>query len=257
MAAQHRGRHRTAKLVAAAELHLQAYSELSQQDRALIQSLSARNVRRVGARADIVREGEKPGAVRLLLEGWACRYSRLPDGRTQILHFFVPGDLFDANIFVLPAMDHSIASITPIAYAEISAGDFEAMKRQSPRLARAIRWNDLVNAAIAREWITSIGKRSALERIAHLFCEMYVRLGAVGLCQDDSCDWPPTQNDLADATGLTAVHVNRTLQELRGRGLVELRGRRLTIPDLAALAKVAMFDPGYLHLDGNPVRRAA
>jgi CRP-like cAMP-binding protein len=244
-------------LVAPAELHLQAYCELSQQDRTLIQRLSARNVRTVGARCDVVREGEKPGAVRLLLEGWACRYSRLPDGRTQILHFFVPGDLFDANMFVLPAMDHSIASITPIAYAEISAGDFEAMKRQSPRLARAIWWNDLVNAAIAREWITSIGQRSAYERIAHLFCEMYVRLGAVGLCRDDSCDWPLTQNDLADATGLTAVHVNRTLQDLRGRGLVELRGKRLTIPDFAALAKVAMFDPAYLHLDGYRVRRAA
>lgn len=223
----------------------------------MIQRLSARNVRQVGARCDIVREGERPGGIRLLLEGWACRYSRLPDGRTQILHFFVPGDLFDANMFVLPAMDHSIASITPVVLAEISAGDFESMKRQSPRLARAIRLNDLAEAAIAREWITSIGQRNALERIAHLFCEMYVRLEAVGLCRDDGCDWPLTQNDLADATGLTAVHVNRTLQELRGRGLVELRGKRLTIPDFPALAAAAMFDPAYLHLDGNPVRRAA
>jgi len=163
----------------------------------------------------------------------------------------VAGDLFDANVFILEAMDHSVAAITRLVYAEIGAADFEGLMRQSPRLTQALWWNELVNAAIAREWTINVGQRNAYERIAHLLCEMYVRLGSVGLTRDQGCDWPLTQNDLADATGLTPVHVNRTLQDLRRDGLIELHGRRLTVPDLAALAVAAMFNPNYLHLDGE------
>ena len=214
-------------------------------------------MRELPARRDLIREGEKPKGVNLILQGWACRYKQLPDGRRQTVHFFVPGDLCDANVFILDQMDHSIASITPLKYAEISPSDFEAMMVRSASLTRALWLNELVNASVAREWVANVGQRSALERIAHVFCEMYLRLQSLGLTDGNSCDWPPTQTDLADATGLTAVHVNRTLQHLRAAGLIELRGRRLHVLDIEALKRVSMFNPNYLHLERDRQPAAA
>ena len=206
-------------------------------------------MRTVGARRDVVREGDEPRSVNLVLEGWACRYKQLPDGRRQIVSFFIPGDLCDSNVFILKEMDHSVGAITQTRIAEISQPDFQAMMDESPRITQALWWHELVNASVQREWTTNIGQRTAFERIAHLLCEMFVRLRSVGLTDGDSCDFPLTQVDLADATGLTAVHVNRTLQELRRDGLITLEHRRLTIPDLDRLQDVAMFNPNYLHLD--------
>ena len=206
-------------------------------------------MREIGARRDIVREGEPPRAVRVVLEGWGCRYKQLPDGRRQVVSFFIPGDLCDANIFILKEMDHSIGSITPMKYAEIAPAEFETLMASSPRITQALWWHELVNAAVAREWTTNVGQRTAYERIAHLFCELFVRLRTIGATRDGSCDFPLTQTDIADATGLTPVHVNRTLQELRADGLIELNRRSLTIPDLDALMRVAMFNPNYLHMD--------
>jgi CRP-like cAMP-binding protein len=211
--------------------------------------VSRKTVREVAARRDLIREGEKPRGVNLILEGWACRYKQLPDGRRQIVHFFIPGDLCDANVFILKEMDHSIGAISRVRYGEISPSDFEEMMAQSPRITRSLWHNELVNAAVAREWVANVGQRTAYEALAHIFCEMFLRLKSAGLTDGDSCEWPVTQTDLADATGLTAVHVNRTLQELRRAGLIELTGRRLTIGDLPALMQVSMFNANYLHLD--------
>ena len=233
------------------QLTIEAFEALTPPDRALIDRVVKKGQREVAARRDIVREGDKPRAVSLLLEGWACRYKQFPDGRRQIIGFHIPGDICDSNIFVLDEMDHSMGAVTRLRYAEIGFDDFEVMVGQSPRIARALWWNDQVNAAIAREWIANVGQRNAYERIAHLICEMYVRLDAVGRTDDGHCEWPLTQSDLASATGLTAVHVNRTLQELRRDGLVELRGRQLGIPDFAALKKAGGFTANYLHLDGT------
>lgn len=233
----------------ALQIFLDTFARLSQQDRALIDRLARKTVREIAPRRDLIREGEKPRAVNLMLEGWACRYKQLPDGRRQILSFFIPGDFCDANIFVLGEMDHSICAVTRLRYAEIGPTDFEELMLQSPRIAQALWWNELVNAAMAREWTTNVGQRTAYERIAHLFCEMYLRLQCVGLTDNGGCDWPLTQTDLADATGLTAVHVNRTLQELRRDGLIELHNRRLSIADLDRLKAVSLFNPNYLHLD--------
>lgn len=236
-------------MVGALQLHLEAFTKLSQQDRALIDRLTRKNVRELGPRRDIVREGEKPRAVNVVLEGWACRYKQLPDGRRQVVSFFTPGDLCDTNVFILKEMDHSIGTITRVRYAEIMPADFEVLMGHSPRITQALWWNELVNAAVSREWTTNVGQRTAFERLAHVFCEMFLRLRCVGLTEDGSCPWPLTQTDLADATGLTSVHVNRTLQELRRQELVELHGKRLRIRDLEALKQVAMFNPNYLHLD--------
>ena len=208
-------------------------------------------MREVEARRDVVREGEKPRAMNLVLDGWACRYKQMPDGRRQVLSFFVPGDLCDSNVFLLDEIDHSIGAITRLRYAEIGPEDFDAMMSRSRALRSAFWWNELVAAAIAREWIVNVGQRTAYERLSHLLCELFVRLRHAGLADGDSCDFPLTQGDLADATGLTSVHVNRTLQDLRRDGLVILQGRRLTIPDLDALKRAGLFNDNYLHRSAN------
>lgn len=231
------------------QLYLEAFVKLSHAERLAIASAIARNVRQAEPRRDIIQEGEKPVAVNVMLDGWACRYKQLPDGRRQIVSFFIPGDLCDTNVFILKEMDHSIGTITKVRYAQIFPSEFESLMEMSARVTTALWWHELVTAAIQREWTTNVGQRTASERLAHLLCEMFVRLRVVGLVDGNSCDWPLTQYDLAEATGLTAVHVNRTLQDLRRQGLIELQGKRLTIPDLGSLMSASMFNPNYLHLD--------
>jgi len=124
-----------------------------------------------------------------------------------------------------------------------------ALCKRSPAIARALRIDGLVTAAIQREWTVNLGQRTARERLAHMMCEIFMRLDTVGLAEGTRCEMPLTQCDLGEASGMTSVHVNRTLQELRREGLISLSHRILTIPDFAALADVAMFAGGYLHLD--------
>lgn len=228
---------------------IEAFTRLSQDDRAILERVAGRTIREVGARRDLIREGDAPRSVFLVLDGWACRYKTLPDGRRQIVSFFVPGDLCDLRIYILREMDHSIASITPVRVAEIARDDFEKLLAEHPRLVQALWWDELVAMAIQREWTLNLGQRTAFERIAHLLCELYIRMQAVGQTSGNSITFPLTQVDLADATGLTAVHVNRTLQELRKGGLIELQSKTLTIPNMDALKGAAMFNDNYLHLD--------
>lgn len=235
----------------ALKLRLEAFTQFSTDEIAAIERLSGANVQEVEARRDLIREGDNPRWVYLFLEGWACRYKALPDGRRQNVAFFVPGDLCDLNVFVLKEMDHSVGAITRILVAAIEPELFQEVITGYPRIARAFHRDELVKIAIQREWTLNLGQRTAYERIAHLLCETFLRLEAVGLTADNGCELPLTQVDLADATGLTAVHVNRTLQELRSDGLIELRSRRLTIPDLDALKGAALFNDNYLHLNGE------
>jgi CRP-like cAMP-binding protein len=189
--------------------------------------------------------------VKLILEGWACRYKMLEDGRRQIMAFLLPGDISDARIFVLRQMDHSVATLSAARVAEIPKERFVDLLDRHPRVGRALWWDSLVEGAIQREWTTSLGQRDALERISHLLCEVFIRLRGVGLTQGQSCELPVTQEELGDTTGMSTVHVNRTLSELRESGLIVLKGKQLTIPDLAALKSAAMFNPNYLHLENE------
>jgi CRP-like cAMP-binding protein len=229
-------------------LRLDAYTRLSQDDRDALAKLS-KSTRDVAARRDVVREGDRPRAINLVLSGWGCRYKALPDGRRQIVGFVIPGDFCDLNSYILNEMDHSIGAITRMRIAEIAHEDLDQLTLARPRLAQALRWDQLVAESIQREWTLNVGQRTAYERIAHLLVELFLRTRAVGLTHGDSCDFPLTQIDIAEATGLTAVHVNRTLQELRKDGLVELERKKLRIPDLKRLMDAAMFNPNYLHLD--------
>jgi len=232
---------------------LERFTRLSRQDKAVLAQLASERVRKVGPHQDIIREGEAPVEINLFLSGWAYRHKHLEDGRRQIIAFFLPGDLCDHNIFILREMDHSVSTITPVTVAGVTREIFDALTLNHPRIIQALWWESLVTCAIQREWTVSLGQRSATERMAHLLCELFLRLQAVGLTEGNSCDFPVTQADLADATGLSPVHVNRTLQELRALGVVELRSKTLSIPDLPALMRASMFNASYLHLghEGN------
>jgi CRP-like cAMP-binding protein len=197
---------------------------------------------------DIAREGPSVNSVRLFLSGWACRYKLLEDGRRQILNFILPGDTCDAFVYLLAGVDHAIAALTPVIYAELERACFENLIKQDTSVAEAVLCETLVSNAIQREWSINLGRRDALERVAHLFCELFERLKVVGLVDADSFSFPVTQSELADATGLSAVHLNRTLQQLRFSGLITLKDRTLTIHDFETLSRAGMFNPGYLHL---------
>ncbi|MGN6551873.1 MAG: Crp/Fnr family transcriptional regulator [Pararhizobium sp.] len=227
---------------------LENFTKLSQSDKDAIAEMATVRVRHAVAREDLVREGDRPEALFLILDGWAYRYKYLENGQRQIMSFFIAGDLCDLNIFVLREMDHSIATVTDVDVAVISRDAFNELSLECPRVIQALLWESLVNSAIQREWTVNLGQRDAMERVSHLLCELFVRLQAVGLTSGDSCAFPITQAELADATGLSTVHMNRTIQELRSDGLIGLKGRTLIIPDLEALQRRGMFSPNYLHL---------
>ena len=228
---------------------LEHFVRLSATDRAVLDRAASERVRSFGPRVDIAREGDRPRDVHMILAGWACRYKQLEDGRRQIVSFFLPGDICDLNIFILREMDHSIGTITSVTVADLSREFFDEISSGFPRIATAFWWESLVNAAIQREWTMSLGQRTAAERMSHLLCEIFLRLRLAGLTREDSCDFPLTQSDLADATGLSKVHVNRTLQELRSAELIVLKGKSLTIPNLERLMNEGLFNANYLHMN--------
>jgi len=230
---------------------LEQFTRLSGADKQALAQAAAVKVRRLAPREDLIREGDKPRHVNLILEGWACRYKTLEDGRRQITAFLVPGDMCDMRMFILKEMDHSIAALTPLRLAEIPGDIILELSDNHPRLGRALWWSSLVEEAITREWVTNLGQREAIERLSHLFCELYLRLKGAGVADAPSFELPVTQEQLGDAAGLSTVHVNRTLQEMREQGLIVLKGKVLTILDLDALSTVALFNPNYLHLNGE------
>lgn len=223
------------------------FTPLGEADRAELARLAAQPTHAIPPRRDLIRQGDSPRCIYVIVEGWACHYRTLSDGRRQILDFAIPGDLCDLNLFILDRMDHSIGAVTKLKVAEIGRDGLHNIVTSHPAITTALWWQELVSKSIGREWIVNVAQRSAIERIAHLLCEMFLRMQAVGLTSGSTCDFPPTQTDLADATGLTPVHINRTIQELRRQGLVILEKRKLTIPDMRALQQVAMFNPDYLH----------
>jgi CRP-like cAMP-binding protein len=227
---------------------LELFTRLSVDDKAMLNRLASARVRQFNPREDIMREGDAPRDINLFLSGWACRYKQMEDGRRQIIAFFLPGDLCDMNVFILREMDHSISAVTPVTVAEVSRETFDELALSHPRVVQALCWESLVNASIQREWTVNLGQRTAAERIAHLICELFLRLHSIGLARANSCEWPITQIELADTTGMSSVHVSRTINELRSLGLIVLRDRQLTVSDLPGLMRLAMFNSNYLHL---------
>lgn len=221
--------------------------DLTDADRGLLNDL-IRQTRTVGARQAIIHEGERPDFVYLVLDGFACRYKTLVGGARQNMAYLVPGDFCDLHVAILGAMDHTIATLSPCTIVDIPRHAILDLTDQHPRIARALWWCTLVDEGTLREWLLNIGQREAAQRLAHLFCELLVRLQAVGLADANSYALPITQEELGDTLGVTSVHVNRTIQALRDDGFITLRSKRLTIPDVARLYAYCEFNPNYLHL---------
>lgn len=211
------------------------------------------DIRRYGPREDVIVEGERPDHVHVVIEGFACRYKMIPDGGRQIMAWLVPGDFCDLHVAVLGEMDHSIATISASTIGAIPEAAVKKISETSLALTRALWWATLVDEAVLREWLVNMGRRPADRQIAHLFCELLLRLRSVGAAPGDTMDMPLTQVELADTVGLSPVHVNRVIQQLRDMGLISWRGRELAILDEARLRQFAGFDPNYLHL----IRRSA
>ena len=207
----------------------------------------------VPARRDILSEGERPDHVHVILEGWAARYKTLRDGSRQIVAFLIPGDFCDLHVAILGHMDHGIVALTRCRVAYIQSAQLDALTSNHNGLTKALWWATLVDEGVLREWILNVGRRDALERIAHLLCEMHARMKLVGLVADDRLELPITQDQLADATGLTPVHVNRTLQRLRKEHFIEIGSGMLTVLDVAALRQAAGFNGNYLHITRRSV----
>ena len=228
---------------------LNAYTRLSSEDEQLVDRVLNHRPRTYPAHAEIAGEGEKPDAIRVFLDGWGSRIHTLEDGRRQILALYLPGDICDLDVLLAGRHDHAILTVTLSRVGEIGPHEHDELMAAHPRVPQALAWERFVASAIQREWAISLGQRTAMERIAHLMCEIFVRLKLVGKTSGTECDFPLTQTELGEAMGLSTVHVNRTLQALRSANLIALRDRTLSIPDFDALAGVAMFDAAYLHHD--------
>ena len=228
---------------------LEGFSHLPEVDRAALEGL-ALQVESVPARSDLAFEGDKPRGVSLILGGMAYRYRMRADGARQILAYLLPGDMGDLDADLFDSMDHGIATFSACKVVWIELDTLNGLRERHPAVDRTLRMSSLVDASILRAWLMNVGCRTAIERLAHLFCELLLRMQAVGLAAGNSYPLPVSQADLADTTGLSNVHLNRSLQELRRRGLIHLSARTLTIPDVPALMALAEFKPDYLHRDG-------
>ena len=204
------------------------------------------------AGSDIVREGDRPDRSALLVAGFATRYRLLADGQRQITAIHVPGDFVDLHSLLLQVMDHSVGALSACSIVTYPHAGLRHITSSFPHLTRLLWLSTLIDGAIHREWLVAMGRRSALQQLAHLVCELHVRLEVAGLVRDGQFHLPITQSELGDALGLSVVHVNRLLQNLRSAGLIAWRGQTVGSPDWAALSALAEFDPRYLHLELEP-----
>jgi CRP-like cAMP-binding protein len=202
------------------------------------------------AHVDIVAEGEVPRSAFVLMEGMACRYRVLANGRRQILSFIVPGDICDLHVYLLKTMDHSISTIMPTRIAAIARERVVDIMAHHPRIAAALWWSAMQEEAMSREHIVALGRRNGRERVAYLLCELVWRQIAIGRSDGSTIHLPLTQVEIGDMLGLTPVHVNRVLQEFRKNDLIALEHRRLTLLAIGTLQDIAELDQDYLHLRG-------
>jgi CRP-like cAMP-binding protein len=210
---------------------------------------SVAEIRRVKADELVIRAGEELNHSLMLIDGWMARSKDLAGGERQVTQLHVAGDFADLHSFTLKRLDDDVTTLSDCRIAVVPHENIREIIETHPRLGRTFWFSTNIDAAIQRELALSLGQRSAISRMAHLFCELYLRLDVVGKTVDDGYEFPLTQRELSECLGLTVVHANRTLQELRRRGLVELTNQRLTIRDRRGLEAIAEFDPSYLYLD--------
>ena len=220
---------------------------LSEAEAAAVRAVPVESVP-IKAHQNIAREGDKPSRSCLLLEGMACTSKVIAGGKRQIMAFHIRGDGPDLHSLHLKLLDSDIWAISNCRLAVMLHKDLRALNREHPRLGEVLWRTSLVDGSIYREWMVNVGQREALSRMAHLFCETMLRSEEAGLGQNGTCPFPVTQGDLAEATGLSQVHVNRTLQTLRAQDLISFAKGSLTIHNWDRLAALADFRADYLHL---------
>ena len=227
---------------------LHRFKRLSEDDQVALMRITSTQ-RTVAAHKDLTRSGERPAGIRFILQGYACQYTVLPDGRRQIMALLLPGDECSAYLSVSAHTEYSICALTEVTFSEAAPTTVLPLLEKHPAIADALWRSTLVNEATLHERITNLGRRSAKERLAHLLCEIFVRSEAVGLNNGMQCIVPLSQSDIADVLGLSLVHTNRSLQALRADNLVRLESRLLTILDFTRLQATAQFNPRYLRLE--------
>lgn len=232
-------------------LKLRARDTVTAEEEQALESLIA-DVHDVPVGQDLVREGDRPGFSTLLIGGFAGRYKVLEGGGRQITAVHTAGDFVDLHSFMLKVMDHGVVALTACRIGRASHAALRDISEKYPHLMRMLWLATLIDGAIHRQWLVAMGRMTALGHTAHLICEIYLQLAIVHLAQDFVFDFPMTQNELADTLGLSAVHVNRVLQELRRKELIRWEGQRVSILDWERLQEVAQFDPGYLHFVKEP-----
>lgn len=224
---------------------------MSAEEVALLNSLPFRKAT-FAPGAEIIAEDSRPGESCMVMRGFAARSHYLRNGGRQITALHVPGDFVDLHAYLLKVMDHGVAAISP---CEVGFTSYEAIRRvteKSPHLGRLFWLSTVIDGAVQRAWITCIGRLTTKQRIAHFFCEIYLRLEAAGIAFDNRYPLPLTQMQLGDLLGLSVVHINRKLRELRSTRLVEWKGGLVFINDFEALAELAEFDATYLSLRVEP-----
>lgn len=232
-------------------LALRARNDLGQdEERAIREAIG--NPIDVKADTKLIRARQELKVSTLLLEGIACRYKDLRNGERQITALHIPGDFVDLHSFTLKRLDHDIATLTACRIATVPHEALHRITEVHPHLTRIYWFSTNLDAAMHREWELSLGRRTALARLAHLLCEMFIRFEIVGLTDGSTYPFNLTQADISECLGLTSVHVNRMLKQLREQQLATIRHGRVTILNWEQLQKVAEFDPAYLYLEKRP-----
>ncbi|WP_315718867.1 MULTISPECIES: Crp/Fnr family transcriptional regulator [unclassified Bradyrhizobium] len=225
---------------------LRSATELSEHDIAAIKALPV-ELKAVEPETQIAWEGDRPQACCMIVTGFAYRAKVTETGKRQILSFHIPGDIPDLQSLLLKTMDHDIVTISAATLAFIDHADLSRLIDAHPAVARALWRETMIDAAVFRQWILNLGVRSASARMAHLLAELRQRLAEVGLVDDNAYRFPITQSELAEALGLSTVHVNRVLQEFRSQRVLDIRKNLVKLIDVDKVVAAGEFDPAYLH----------
>jgi len=232
-------------------LNLEQHDVLTDEERDILRRIVVRE-KRFSAGEDLVVEGSRPGQSSLLVDGFAARYKLTAEGTRQITALHVAGDFVDLHAFLLKTMDHGVVALSPCRVGLSDHADLKIVTERHPHLTRMLWLDTLVHGSIHRAWIVAMGRRSKASHLAHILCELYVRLGVVRRTNSWSFHLPLSQSEMADVLGLSLVHMNRVIQALRREGLISWNNQTITILDWERLKEVAEFDPTYLSLSAEP-----
>lgn len=232
-------------------LNLEQHDVLTDEERDILRRIVVRE-KRFSAGEDLVVEGSRPGQSSLLIDGFAARYKLTAEGTRQITALHVAGDFVDLHAFLLKTMDHGVVALSACRVGLSDHADLKIVTERHPHLTRMLWLDTLVHGSIHRAWIVAMGRRSKASHLAHILCELYVRLGVVRRTNSWSFHLPLSQSEMADVLGLSLVHMNRVIQALRREGLISWNNQTITILDWERLKEVAEFDPTYLSLSAEP-----